>query len=189
MFPLPNKIIGGRKELLKSYINQIKTSKTKVLPIKAPGVFRFCSYNIKYFKFEKYDSNNINSFINTINPDAFSLIEYDTKNDEIFKISFPYKSSVLFEQLPQYGILTMYNSKNADAISNISKVKKTYESKYSLYILKKMQCLSHNRYGKLKEFRGFTHMVVTHNNQNINIITIHLDVYDETGTIRLKEIT
>ena len=32
-------------------------------------------------------------------------------------------------------------------------------------------------------------MVVTYNKININILTVHLDVYDETGNIRLQEIS
>ena len=175
MFPIANKIIGGREELLKSYIHQINTLKMTSFPTKSENIFRFCSYNIKYFKFENYDSNDIKSFIDKVNPDAFSLIEYDTQYDGIFKNIASSSNSVLFEQLPGYGIFSNYYNNNTSA--------------YKLHTLNKTNVLSPGRYGHMNELRGFTHMTIMHAKTIISIITIHLDVSDETGDLRLLEIT
>jgi len=188
MFPSPDKIIGNREELLTAYINQINKLETGSFPPKSDNIFRFCSYNVKYFKFQQYGSNEIKLFIDAINPDACSLIEYDIAHDRAFKHITSAHDSVLFEQLPGYGIFTMYNTLNADTITTQPLVEKIHGSKYSLYILNKMRILSHDRYGDMSELRGFTHMVITCNLININILSVHLDVYDETGNIRLQEI-
>ena len=171
MFPSPNKIIGSREDLIKSYVEQINSLHTTIFSTKPTNTFRFCSYNVKYFKFENYTCENIKSFIDIINPDAFSLIEYHTKHDNIFKNIKDY-NSVLFEQLPGYGILS----------SN-------YNSKYILHNIDQKQLLSHGRYGSMNGLRGFTHIAINLNKTPINIFTVHLDVCDESGNTRLQDIT
>ena len=177
MFPLPNKIIGTRSELLKSYINQIKDLETREFPYKKKNIFRFCSYNIKFFNFENYTSNDVKKFIDKVKPDAYSLIEYDVKYDINFKYNKKSTEQILFEQLPNYGILTVYNKASIDA------------KNYSFNTLNKLGTLNNIRYGKSKELRGFTHMSIKYNDIIINIITIHLNVCDESGNTRLQEIT
>ena len=169
MFPFPNKITGDKQSLINSYNTQIKNIKTKNIPDNK-GNFRFCSYNVKFLEYNNYNSNNIKQFIDNINADAFSLIEYDGSSDLDFKIQG--NSSILFEQLKDYGIFTTYN---------------TQQDKSS-YILQKYRCLSHDRYGHMGEVRGFTHTTKKERGSTINIISVHLDVYDETGEIRLLEI-
>jgi len=171
MFPTPNKIIGSREDLIKSYIEQVNSLHTTTFSTKQVNTFRFCSYNVKYFKFENYTCENIKSFIDIINPDAFSLIEYDIKHDYIFKGIKDY-NTVLFEQLPGYGIFSSHNN-----------------SKYILHNIDQKNLLSHGRYGNMNELRGFTHITINLNKTFLNIFTVHLDVWDESGSIRLQEIT
>ena len=186
MFPFPNKIIGDRESLIESYIAQLDNIKIKNIPKKPGNCFRFCSYNVKIFEWNNYKATDIKTFINEIDTDAFSLIEYDGSGDKYFINAD--SSTILFEQLPNYGIFTKYNGLSSDGLIQPSYIQKENSDKYSPHILKKMRCLSHDRFGKLKEFRGFTHLVTTKNKVNINILTVHLDVYDESGEIRLLEI-
>ena len=181
MFPFPNKIIGDRDSLIESYITQLDNIKPENVPEKQDDCFRFCSYNVKIFEWNNYKSSDIKNFIDDLDLNAFSLIEYDRSVDKSFINTTC--SNVLFEQLPNYGIFTSYT------IIQPSDIQKENSDKYSLYNLKKMKCLSHDKFGDLKEYRGFTHLVITKNNVNINILTVHLDVYDETGEIRLLEIS
>jgi len=186
MFPAPKTIIGDKKTLLDSYNKQVIELETTILTKKQPEHFRFCSYNVKAFDFNGFGSKEIKNFIDTIQPDAFSLIEYEKENDKNFRYN-KVNTSVLFEQLPDYGIFTNYNSGFIDAYKN-NIDNKTIKYGNSLISLKKFKCLTHGKAGPLKEFRGFTHLSIKYKSENINIITVHLDVYDETGEIRLMEI-
>tara|TARA_B110000971_G_scaffold136996_1_gene140055 strand:+ start:1577 stop:2503 length:927 start_codon:yes stop_codon:yes gene_type:complete len=186
MYPSPKTIIGDKKTLLDSYNKQVSELETMSFSKKNSEHFRFCSYNVKAFDFNGYGSNEIKKFIEIIQPDAFSLIEYEKENDKNFRYN-KVNTSVLFEQLPDYGIFTNYNSKFMDAYkNNIDNTPIKYS--HSLITLKKFRCLTHDGAGPLKEFRGFTHLSINHKSKNINIITVHLDVYDEAGKIRLLEI-
>ena len=170
MFPQPNKISGDKRGLIDSYITQVsKLKNTDLIPNKNKDSFRFCSYNVRYFEFKNYTSLHIKEFIDKILPDAFSLIEYNANSDQSFK---PLKDhySVLFEQVPGYGINTFHLLESG------------------VFTLHKKSCLNYQRVAKNNELRGFTHLKRQCYNTIINIITIHLDVTDETGNTRLKEI-
>ncbi len=170
MFPQPNKILGNKKGLIDSYFTQVsELENTDQLPTKNKDSFRFCSYNVRYFEFKNYTSIHIKEFIDKILPDSFSLIEYNENSDRSFKCLKNY-SSILFEQLPRYGIITFHPLKSG------------------ICTFQKKSCLNQQRVVKNNELRGFTHLKRQYYNTNINIITIHLDVTDETGGIRLKEI-
>ena len=173
MFPVPNKITGSRKDLIHSYVTQLNDSNTKLPPPKCESAFRFCSYNVKYFGFEQYTSADIHTFIDRIQPDAFSLIEYEVKHCGDFN-NLPATNKILFEQLSGYGILSAFmDTANIDA-----------NAKY----LDSTRCLKNSNISKAPELRGFTHLHSDINSLPINIITVHLDVQDETGTVRLREI-
>lgn len=176
MFPIATKIIGSREELIQSYVDQVNSLETTDFAPKPTNSFRFCSYNVKFFKFKNYTSADVKLFIDKINPDAFSLIEYDNKYDNDFKYNNNNSNHILFEQLPGYGILTAYNTFDVN------------KGNYSLQCLDKVGTLDNERQGKLNELKGFTHMSIKHNEITINIFTIHLDVCDESGNTRLQEI-
>lgn len=177
MYPNPYYIVGNRMFLEQSYKNQVNTLATKdhnkQLMTKDPNIFRFCSYNVKYFNFKKNANKLIFDFIKDYKLTAFSLIEYHILEDEYLKNIGDW---VLFEQLKYYGISTYFNLDNKDydytmtcEIQNIKGLDSvpTYIS---------------------NEKRGFTHLQVKIYPTTLNIITIHLDVVDEQGFSRLHEI-
>ena len=63
MFPIATKIIGSREELLQSYVEQVNRLATTDFSPKPTNSFRFCSYNVKFFKFKNYTSADVKAFI------------------------------------------------------------------------------------------------------------------------------
>ena len=175
MYPNPHNIFGNRFFLEESYKNQVNNLESSAPPLEKtdPNVFRFCSYNVKYFNFKKDANELISKFIKKYKPDAFSLIEYHKLEDKYIKKQ---GDTVMFEQLKYYGISTHFNLDNVclpyTATCEIQNIKglvniPTYTA---------------------NENRGFTHLRVYLFTKYLNIITIHLDVQDEKGFSRLQEI-
>lgn len=175
MYPNPHNIFGNRFSLEESYKQQVNNLEhyNGFLGEKDSNVFRFCSYNVKYFNFKKDANELISKFIKQCKADAFSLIEYHILEDTDLKKQ---GDMVMFEQLNYYGISTHFNLNN-------------------VYLQYTATCEAQNIKGlgniptyTSDEKRGFTHLRVQLCIKYLNIITIHLDVQDEKGFSRLQEI-
>jgi len=165
MYPEPKKISGNRQGLIDSYLKQVNKTNL-IIPSKKTNIFRICSYNVKNFDFRGDANKQIKNFIDKINPDAFSLIEYLKDNDVYFRN----QSTQFFEQMQDYGIYSFGKEIiESDMVDSTGQLKDC-----SGYLL--------------NEERGFTFMKCKFNNTFINLITIHLDVSDNTGRTREKEI-
>lgn len=165
MYPEPIKISGKKKELINSYIKQVNKPNLSI-PFKNLNEFRICSYNVKYFDFTDNTNKQIKNFIDKIDPDAFSLIEYSRDNDKYFIDKY----NEFFEQMKNYGIYSFGKDvKESICINSTSLLK---------------DCPDYS----LDEERGFTFMKCKFNGIFINIITIHLDVSDDSALTRSKEI-
>ena len=165
MYPSPNKFKGSRKELIHAYVTQ--TSQTNlIIPKKNKNTFRICSYNVKNFDFVDQANKKIATFIDNLDPDVYSLIEYLGSNDTLFKL----RKGCLFEQVEDYGIYSFgYNVQNS----------RTCDSTYML-----RNCSGYSQ----DENRGFTCVESIFNDRPITIITIHLDVSDNSAYTRQQEI-
>ena len=159
-YPFPTDINGNRLDLVKSYKRLVSKNKGKNYPgEKKPNTIRICCYNVNSFQFLYNSNERIYEFIKQINPDVLSMIEYaNYPNDNHF-----YKTNSKFTFLQQkenYGILTMT----------------PLEPNFLLekYMHTNLIC----------EKTGITHCSIN----NINIITVHLDVFIESGRMRLHEI-
>lgn len=160
VYPFPDDIKGNRNDLARSYKRLVSRNKGKNYPSeKKPGNIRICAYNVNRFEFLHNSNDKIYDFIKKINPDILSMIEYQNfPNDNHF---FKTNSKFTFlQQTENFGILTM-TPNNPDIL------KKKYTST-----------------NLLSEKTGFTHCVIN----NLNIITVHLDVFIESGRMRLHEI-
>ena len=159
-YPFPEKVSGPKRELIRAYKQVINKNKNKNLPdLENKNLFRICVYNVYQFRFLYNSNKNIYDFIAEIQPDYISLIEYNNYPlDEIF-YKLNFNTNFL-EQLHDYGILTLTPHK-----ANIN-------------------CRKYMSSNSLGEKSGFTHTLI----YNINIITVHLDVFDESGITRLYEI-
>jgi len=177
MYPKPYNIFGNRLFLEESYrkqVNNIAASNDNIsLLRKNPNIFRFCSYNVKYFDFKKNANELILKFIKKYNIDAFSLIEYHILEDTRIK---ELGDSVIFEQLKYYGISTHFN---------IDNINMNYTMSCESQNIKDMDSVSSYT---SNERRGFTHLYIDLYTKRLHIITIHLDVLDEQGESRLHEI-
>jgi len=178
MYPNPYKIFGDRLGLEENYRKQIQNMNyngfNNDVKKKEGNLFRFCSYNVKYFNFKNTADELIHNFIKEYKIDAFSLIEYHVSEDYYIK---HIGESVLFEQTENYGISTHFNLKN---------IKMNPDMKADIHHIKKINDMDSYI---LNEERGFTHLYISLYNTTVNIITIHLDVSDEEGRTRLQEIT
>lgn len=177
MYPSPYNIFGNRFLLEESYRCQVNDlailDYNKALLVNNPNIFRFCSYNVKYFDFNKDAAELIFNFIKKYNPDAFSLIEYHLLEDAAIK---ELGDLVMFEQLKHYGISTHFNLNNSTIDHPMT-----------------CEAISIERMGDIQTYvsdekRGFTHLCVHLHAKSIHIITLHLDVQDERGFSRLHEI-
>ena len=159
-YPYPIEIEGDRNKLSRSYKQIVSKNKYSNYPqTKKINNIRICVYNVNRFEFLFNANEKIYEFTKKINPDILSMIEYKNfPNDKFF-----FKTNCNFTFLQQsqdYGILTMTPLK-ADILKNKS--------------------ISTNLFG---ENTGFTHCMI----RGLNIITIHLDVFIESGRMRLHEI-
>ena len=177
MYPKPNNIFGNRCFLENSYRKQVKriasSVKSDFILAKSPNTIRFCSYNIKYFNFDDDANILIYNLLTDLNIDAFSLIEYHILEDSNIKLM---GDSVMFEQKKFYGISTHFNLNNKQMSHQM-----TCDSP-------KINGLNNVSSYTSTELRGFTHLRIHLYTKDINIITIHLDVSDESGESRIHEI-
>ena len=177
MYPKPFNIFGNRISLEEYYRNLVRRQASSgyndSLLKKDPNIFRFCSYNVKYFNFKKDANEVISKFIKTYHLNAFSLIEYHKLEDSHIN---NYGDSTLFEQLKYYGISTHFNLNNY------------YANQSMVCYTQHIEDLEDISTYLSNEKRGFTHLQINIYTRTLNIITIHLDVLDESGHTRFHEI-
>jgi len=159
-YPFPTNINDEKPELIRSYKKLVSQNRDKNYPgIKPINTLRLCVYNVNRFSFLYNSNQKIFEFIKKINPDIISLIEYE--NYPYDKVFYTLNNNFTFmEQSDNYGILTMTPLKPDFLRKNLIDT------------------------NLINENTGFTHCCI----RDINIITIHLDVFIESGRKRLCEI-
>jgi hypothetical protein len=160
-YPFPTSVDGDRNSLIRKYKKIISKNRNLNFPLKKEDdIMRICSYNVYKFSFLYNSNKEIYKFIQNIDPDFISLIEYHNFPNDNYFFNLNYNKTLL-EQSKDYGILSLSNIKpdilNKKYIGNLINIE--------------------------FEKSGFTHALIN----DINIITIHLDVFDETGNTRLDE--
>jgi endonuclease/exonuclease/phosphatase family metal-dependent hydrolase len=160
IYKYPTIISGNKEDLIKHYINDVN-QKNKNFN-KNPNIIRLMIYNVQCFNFIKNSKILITELIKNLNIDVVSFIEYrfNKKNDEHFQKYF--NNNCNYIQKNTFGIKT-YSKLEFDCINN-----HTVDIDYDFD----------------GEKRGFTHVEIN----GYNLISTHLDVWDDTGKTREKEI-
>jgi exonuclease III len=159
IYKYPTIISGTKTDLIKHYLNDVNQKNRNFK--KNPNITRLMIYNVQCFRFIKNSKTLISNLIKELNPDLVSFIEYrfNQTNDQYFNKYF--NNHCNYNQKGNFGIKT-YSNINFDCINNHTIDDTDFDG----------------------ELRGFTHVEVN----GYNIISTHLDVWDESGKTREKEI-
>jgi len=159
-YPFPTNINDDKPELVRAYKKLVSLNNDKNYPgEKSVNTLRLCVYNVNRFGFLYNSNEKIFEFIKKINPDVISLIEYENYPNDKFFFGINNKFTFM-EHSVNYGILTMTPLHHDFLRKQITDT------------------------NLINENTGFTHCCI----RNINIITVHLDVFIESGRKRLCEI-
>jgi exonuclease III len=155
----PSAISGKKYELIGSYLRDINISNRNFS--KKQGTTRLLIYNVRKFSLRRNLSRIlIYNLIRRLKPDVTTFIEYMflNENEEIFNKYFNYSCS--------------YQKQYNTGIKTFAKIP--------------IQCFNDELEDLIfdNDTRGFTHIKVN----NYNLVSIHLNVEDNTGKTREKEI-
>ena len=177
-----------RTELKGSYINQQasleNTDMNKVIPMKGKKTFRIVTYNVYGFNLFKNSPSEIKNILNQLSPDVIGFQEFDYNFNMNGYNNF-YIGTMTDENLG-LGMLTMEKWKR-------------WTQNVSHYIRKEgntvwYEWVKQNNIGyeSNNDRRAFIHQNINikigDKVKPLNIINIHLDVWDETGATRFFEI-
>ncbi len=158
-YKYPNLLSGNKQELIISYLNDVSKLKTKIE--KDNKVTRIGFYNVNMMHFLIENEKNIFKLCNDNKIDIINFIEYPFLNefDELFNKKYEFNAEY-YQYFNRFGLKCF----SKDAITKYKT--KNLDSPNS------------------KEKRGLLHTTIG----KYNIITTHLDVWDNTGKKRINEI-